>query len=185
MGLFDDDDDDVTYSISAAQHDDIILQCFNHKRPRVCSTCPAHPDHGGQCCFGDPGKFQPMEKECKRCTFNYECEQNCIDAEAEYQYSQSSNQAPSRFRKRRGVATGGDLVELRRKRLGREEDGYGRPLLTDADAHVKKALVVEKEERKESEAETMFQRFMKDVIWGAMQGAFEMALAFLRHHRLP
>lgn len=184
MGLFD-DDVDMEYSISAAEHDDIILQCFNQKRPRICSDCPAHPDHGGQCCFGDPGKFQPHLRECRECSFNYECEQETIDTEAEYQYDhQPHEQVHSRFSKRGGVTTKSELIQLRRRRLDKENGR--RPLLTDADEHVKKTPTVDTvEEREESEAETMFQRFVKDVVWGALQGAFEMALAFLRHHRLP
>ena len=185
MGLFD-EEDDITYTISSAKHDEIVRDCFNQKRPRVCGTCPAHPDNGGQCCFGDPSKLDSTDPECSECVFNYECEQEVIDAEAEAQYQYKTQTAPSRFRKSRLRVLNNESQVPTRHRVGRKGVRRERPLLTNADDQVQRGVpqkVVDA--REETEEETMFQRFIKDVLWGALQGAFEMALSFLRHHRLP
>jgi hypothetical protein len=161
----------------------LVHDCFNENRERDCFRCPANYARKGICCFGDPDQHDIDTEDCRKCVFVDDCaaevrstkreEARTIEREAQRQnrwedaprttYRTVPINRPSGFR----PVEKSNLVQI----------GVRRPsVITPATS--KKDLEI-------PQGETLFQRFVKDTVWGMGQGFFETAAEFFRTRRLP
>lgn len=128
--------------------------CFNGHSDRDCDSCPAHPSNGGSCCFADPQKYDPGDRECQ-----YTCihRKDCCELCGEF--------SPPRPVWRPSVSSGATVHASRTATTRPSSDnriGVGHA----------------------SPAERGRERFFKDVVWGAGEGLFKAGLDFFRSHKL-
>ena len=163
--------------LSVEAQEEIVLDCFSGRTSRYCGRCPAYYTTGGICCFGDIRKFDDDDNECTNCTFYEECRQEIIDRES----------SGGRRRDRPEVRRRLEIVPS--KTMSPSSQYHA----ASSDKSVKpRDNLIQIGPNKSvptkigtSPDETLFQRFIKDFVWGAMQGAFEMGVHFFRNHRLP
>lgn len=164
---------------SREEQSQIIHDCFNGNRDRECHTCPARYTRGGICCFGDPEQHDPSTDDCQQCTHLDDCATEVQDKirarnariekearEQSFGYRPYRATTPPPIRR---------TVPLRTAPPPREQfvQINRRPTVTTP------PTVQELQPE-----ETLFQRFLKDTIWGMGQGFFETAAEFFRTHRL-
>lgn len=152
----------------------ITHDCFNGNREQDCSICPAHHSRvNGICCFGDDDKYDCDDEDCQKCPFEDDCSLKVAEIVAEKEQKEIEKQAiyQGYQRKRTYSAYKAPSAPARPVQIGGNTQ---RPRIINHN------VVAEL-----SESETLFQRFLKDSIWGAGLGFFEMAAQFFRTFRLP
>jgi hypothetical protein len=184
--------------VSERERRQVMEECFSGHMSRDCVNCPAHPDNGGSCCFGNPEKFSDDDKECEDCIHHDECQQEVINKMAEEQWREqgrhSSIAAPRRIVRLPVVQSDPRRITVQTTRvpsrfthqvarLEKPRASLIRPPTTTV--QIRTAIPAKVEPEKPTKEETLLHRFLKDFIWGGLQGAFEMATDFFRNHRLP
>ena len=169
-------------------------QCFTGQTNRACNACPAHPRNGGDCCFGDPERFDEDDvdagdgsQHCQSCIHFDDCSIEVAekdDLRRRYRATGSLTRP----------ASGSSMV----RQIGRYQPAATaiprKPVVAHA-AVVKKddqaTMAVQPRPSHTSavaaatvihENETRGERFLKDVIWGAVEGALTRGLEFVRRY---
>jgi hypothetical protein len=189
--------------VSEIERRQVMEECFSGHMSRNCKYCPAHPDNGGSCCFGSE-KFDDADdaEDCPECIHRDDCQGIALDREAEGQhferyYRRYSSNVPAPPRRtvrlpvvqseqRRVVSLGGSGPVPSRFTTGTQLERPRSRLITTVASYPTPApsSMLAKGEPP-ARQETLFHRFFKDFVWGALQGAFEMGVEFFRGHRLP
>lgn len=190
--------------VSESERRQVMEECFSGHMSRNCKYCPAHPENGGTCCFGSE-KFDDAAdaEDCPDCIHHDDCQEIAVEREADKQHFEryyrrplTTAPAPPRRTVRLPVvqtSEGTRRVLINPNKSGPVPSRFSseirlekpRPkLITTTASYVaaKPSAIPAKVEQKE---ETLFHRFLKDFVWGGLQGAFEMAVEFFRGHRLP
>lgn len=172
--------------VSIREQRQIVHDCFSQNIPRDCPNCPAHHSAGGICCFSDSGKFDDDDPECSDCVFHDECLEEVFDEvgfkqkERDEWFQQRYGRLPPNRESRLRV-----IQPTARRVAEPEERSSGKLVRVNGQVALRPKVITAEEQEELAPDETLFHRFAKDFVWGAMQGAFEMGVQFFRSHRLP
>jgi len=165
----------------------LIQECFDGDRRRSCAYCPGHYSKSGSCCFGN--KYESHDKTCQDCIHTEACESATLQflsaqsyEEDDYYYGEAPSRRitiPSRPRatttttksNKRLPVYGQTVTQRMSERL--IEPKNTKPVKRDPD-------VIEPMRFHER---GFFEQMGLHALWGAMEGAFEMLLGFLRNRR--
>lgn len=164
----------MTSSYSHSTLRDIMNRCFNGERVRNCKICPAHPNNGGSCCFGDVDEYDETDPHCKECLYKNECRSEVFDRAA----SVNSRTSPSRFTSRpNGLVNIGNRPFVSPKPNVRSTDN--KPLFSNMSSVTEPAPMVKKEQVEL----TPFQHFLYICVWGIFEGLFVTAAEYMKQNR--
>lgn len=163
----------------------IIHDCFNGNQERDCDQCPAHSSRvNGKCCFGNPDEYDDESEDCQQCPHEDDCSGTVAEQLAEEEEAEIERQATlqNRFRYRNARP-----VARPTKQVPKRENLVQIGALRDR-AERRRSLITRQAENKIQRRDTdreepQLERFVKDSVWGAGQGFFEMAAEFFRTHR--
>lgn len=165
--------------VLTAEVSQLIDECFEGRRVRDCANCPADRFRGGTCCFGDPEEHDPSTQACQECLHFHECQEEVKDARGVYQRPRQTIPVnkPSRFTARqqeRLVQIGGARKSVPPSRgTAPQPTRQGPPSVYTPP----QPLVVP-----EGHEDSLFNRWCKDTVWGAFQGASEASVWFFQNH---
>lgn len=161
----------------------IVQECFDGRRERDCSYCPAHHSKGGICCFAH--RFEYDDDQCLSCSHNDGCEP------LTHQLSEQRAGRPRR-----------PQVSRSRRRLpvyGQEDGRANESLLTGPQQPPPEQTIAKKSNAVGSqpevitylplkkEGESKWAHFFKGMglmgAWGAGEGSLELVLGYMRRRR--
>jgi len=169
-----------------------VHNCFNGLIEKDCENCHAHPSEGGICCYSDPEQYNASDSECRNCVFHDDCESEVVDqltSDEAYtsnynRYNYERPRVTTKPRRNVIIKRGTSRASTARTRDSVIRSPTNERLVQIGGRRPKFARGVQEPEVLPPE-EDLFQRFLKDFVWGGMQGAFEMGADFFRNHRLP
>lgn len=169
----------------------IIHDCFNGNQERDCENCAAHHSRAnGKCCFGDEEEYDPDDEDCQRCPFEDDCSLSVAETIAKREHREIEKQAIYQgHQNRRIYPNNKPTYQSNRPRVATVARTQPAERLVQIGGIRRRPTVITPSNQLVQDdrmpGETLFQRFLKDSVWGAGQGFFEMAADFFRTHRLP
>lgn len=151
----------------------VVQECFDGDRRRDCNYCPAHYSKAGICCFGQ--KYEDHDPHCHGCSHNTDCEPQTFQYMT---HQEDPYVARPRIAVPRRPAATGDGRRL--PAFSQSNQRGGLISETQRPQSPNEEPVVDQVEFKKK---PFFEQMGLHALWGAMEGAFEMLLSFLRNRR--
>jgi len=153
----------------------VVQECFDGDRKRRCTYCPGHHTKGGICCFGQ--KFEDDDAQCACCPHNVACEPATFEWVTQHEDGEWNYGPPPRQ-----VAVPGRPARPA-VHAGRPAQGQVSHGLISAPRKVPATTEPQAIEPAQFHERGFFEQMGLHAMWGAMEGAFEMLLSFLRNRR--